>query len=85
MSENRLKNYKLEEKSFLEEIAKHKVSKTFKQRKKEGSFVGKFRNKNTKKSKDLFEGLDKEKFKDSSQTLFEKEILELVPEEYRKR
>ncbi len=45
MAENRLKNYKSEEDICAIEIEKHKVNKTFKQRKEEGKFVGKFRNK----------------------------------------
>lgn len=43
MSEERLKNYKNEEKIYNIEKEKHFVKKTFKQRKEEGSFVGKFR------------------------------------------
>ena len=42
MSEERLKNYQSEQKEFENEIAKHQVEKSFKQRKEEGMNVGKF-------------------------------------------
>jgi site-specific DNA-methyltransferase (adenine-specific) len=45
MAENRLKKYKSEQEIYFLEIEKHKVNKTFKQRKEEGKFVGKFRKK----------------------------------------
>lgn len=47
MSEERLKNYRKEEEICLTEKEKHIVKKTFKQRKEEGLFVGKFRKNNT--------------------------------------
>jgi DNA modification methylase len=49
-SEKRLKNYKAEEKYANEEIAKHIVVKTFKERKEKGEFTGKYGQQNNKKS-----------------------------------
>jgi modification methylase len=49
-SEKRLKNYKAEEKYANEEIAKHIVIKTFKDRKEKGEFTGKYGQQNNKKS-----------------------------------
>jgi site-specific DNA-methyltransferase (adenine-specific) len=49
-SEKRLKNYKAEEKYVNEEIAKHIVVKTFKERKENGEFTGKYGQQNNKKS-----------------------------------
>jgi modification methylase len=49
-SEKRLKNYKAEEKYANEEIAKHIVVKTFKERKEKGEFTGKYGQQNSKKS-----------------------------------
>jgi len=49
-SEKRLKNYKAEEKYANEEIAKHIVIKTFKERKEKGEFTGKYGQQNNKKS-----------------------------------
>ena len=49
-SEKRLKNYKAEEKYANEEIAKHIVVKTFKDRKEKGEFTGKYGQQNNKKS-----------------------------------
>jgi modification methylase len=48
-SEKRLKNYKAEEKYANEEIAKHIVVKTFKERKEKGEFTGKYGKQNNKK------------------------------------
>lgn len=42
-AENRLKNYEHERSSINQEVEVHKVKKTFAERKKEGSFVGKHR------------------------------------------
>jgi len=50
-SEKRLKNYKSEEKYANEEIAKHVVIKTFKERKEKGEFTGKYGQQNNKKTK----------------------------------
>lgn len=41
-SEERLKNYEREKKSVIEEVAKHVVRKTFKERKERGEFTGKY-------------------------------------------
>lgn len=41
-SEERLKNYEREKKFVMEEIAKHVVKKTFKERKERGEFTGKY-------------------------------------------
>jgi site-specific DNA-methyltransferase (adenine-specific) len=49
-SERRLKNYKAEEKYANEEIARHIVVKTFKERKEKGEFTGKYGQQNSKKS-----------------------------------
>ena len=49
-SEKRLKNYKTEEKYANEEIAKHIVVKTFKERKEKGEFTGKHGQQNNKKT-----------------------------------
>jgi modification methylase len=49
-SEKRLKNYKAEETYANEEIAKHIVVKTFKDRKEKGEFTGKYGQQNNKKS-----------------------------------
>jgi len=49
-SEKRLKNYKTEEKYANEEIAKHIVVKTFKERKEKGEFTGKYGQQNNKKT-----------------------------------
>jgi len=49
-SEKRLKNYKVEEKYANEEIAKHFVVKTFKERKEKGEFTGKYGQQNNKKT-----------------------------------
>ncbi len=49
-SEKRLKNYKTEEKYANEEIARHIVVKTFKERKEKGEFTGKYGQQNNKKS-----------------------------------
>jgi len=48
-SEKRLKNYKAEEKYANEEISKHVVVKTFKERKEKGEFTGKYGKQNNKK------------------------------------
>ncbi|MCD6085411.1 site-specific DNA-methyltransferase [bacterium] len=48
-SEKRLRNYKIEEKYANEEIAKHIVIKTFKERKEKGEFTGKYGSQNNKK------------------------------------
>lgn len=42
LAEERIKNYKSEEKIAQEEIAKHVVIKTFKERKEKGEFTGKY-------------------------------------------
>lgn len=47
-AEKRLQNYKDEEKYVQDEIAKHIVVKTFKERKERGEFTGKYRKKNNK-------------------------------------
>jgi len=44
-----LKNYKAEEKYANEEISKHVVVKTFKERKEKGEFTGKYGKQNNKK------------------------------------
>jgi len=49
-SEKRLRNYKTEEKYANEEIAKHIVVKTFKERKEKGEFTGKYGQQNNRKS-----------------------------------
>ena len=51
MAEERLKNYKNEEKFVQEEIAKHIVAKTFKERKQKGEFTGKYGRQNNNKQK----------------------------------
>lgn len=48
-SENRIKNYKNENQSAQEEMAKHIVVKTFKDRKENGEFTGRYRTQNGKK------------------------------------
>ena len=48
-SEKRLKNYKAEEKYVNEEMAKHIVIKTFKERKEKGEFTGKYGSQNNRK------------------------------------
>lgn len=48
-SESRIKNYKNEEKFVQEEIAKHFVTKTFKERKQNKEFTGKYDKKNNNK------------------------------------
>jgi len=48
-SKKRLKNYKAEERYANEEIAKHTVVKTFKERKEKGEFTGKYGQQNNKK------------------------------------
>ena len=48
-SEKRLRNYKIEEKYANEEIAKHIVIKTFKERKEKGEFTGKYGSQDNKK------------------------------------
>lgn len=50
LSKKRLQNYKIEEKYANEEIAKHIVVKTFKERKAKGEFTGKYRQRNNKKT-----------------------------------
>jgi modification methylase len=50
-SKKRLKNYKAEERYANEEIAKHTVVKTFKERKERGEFTGKYGQQNNKKNK----------------------------------
>ncbi|MGC8901153.1 MAG: DNA methyltransferase, partial [bacterium] len=47
--EKRLKNYNREEKYANEEISKHVVIKTFKERKEKGEFTGKYGQQNNKK------------------------------------
>ncbi len=47
-AEKRLQNYKTEEKYVYEEISKHIVEKTFKERKEKGEFTGKYGSKNIK-------------------------------------
>ncbi|GIV29627.1 MAG: methyltransferase [Bacteroidia bacterium] len=47
-AENRLKNYLNEEKNIKEEMSKHVVTKTFKERKEKGEFTGKYRPFNSK-------------------------------------
>jgi len=47
-AETRLKNYKLEEKYAIEEIRKHVVIKTFKERKERGEFTGRYGKQNGK-------------------------------------
>lgn len=59
-AEERLKNYEKEKKFVMEEIAKHNVEKTFKERKDRGEFTGKYAPKNLKERNhyhilDLFE------------------------------
>lgn len=46
LAENRLRNYKAEVKYANEEIAKHVVEKTFKERKEKGEFTGRYGKKN---------------------------------------
>lgn len=43
-AEKRIQNYGFEQKNVNEEMAKHFVTKTFKERKKRGEFTGKYRN-----------------------------------------
>ena len=43
MANNRLENYNKDKKAIQEEISKHFVNKTFKQRKENGEFTGKFK------------------------------------------
>lgn len=62
MSKNRIKNLEKEKEILLEEVGNHKVIKTFKQRKENGEFTGKFKNKNTKTEKEsitLFQSINK--------------------------
>lgn len=47
-AEKRLQNYKSEEKYANEEMAKHIVEKTFKERKEKGEFTGKYKKQNIK-------------------------------------
>jgi site-specific DNA-methyltransferase (adenine-specific) len=58
MAENRIINYKNQQNKFQQEIKKHRVLKTFQQRKDENKFTGKFKNNNkiiSKKSQqDIF-------------------------------
>ncbi len=51
-AEKRLQNYQLEEKYVKEELEKHIVEKTFKERKERGEFTGKYGKKNSKKDKE---------------------------------
>lgn len=48
-AEERIRNYKNEEKFVQEEIAKHVVAKTFKERKQNGEFTGKYSRRNNNK------------------------------------
>jgi len=52
-AEERLKNYKKEEKFVKEEMAKHIVLKTFKERKERGEFTGRYGPKGNKKEQEL--------------------------------
>ncbi len=52
-AEERLKKYKEEIEDAREELAKHKVEKTFEERKRRGEFVGKYRS--NSKCKKIFE------------------------------
>lgn len=54
LAEMRIKNYKNEEKIAQEEMAKHIVIKTFKERKENGEFTGKYGKKNNKKELQFF-------------------------------
>jgi len=54
LAEERLENFQREEKLIQEEINKHKVLKTFKERKERGEFTGKYSPKNGKKIEELF-------------------------------
>ncbi len=59
---NRLKNYKKEIPRVENELSKHVVRKTFKERKERGEFVGRYRKTNTKNAiPTLFEYMDGEK------------------------
>lgn len=62
-AEKRLENYKSEEKYVKEEIAKHIVRKTFKERKEKGEFTGKFgpRNKKIKNGQRILDLFDHDK------------------------
>ncbi len=58
----RLKNYKKEIKTVEEELSKHKVRKTFKERKEKGEFVGRYRKINAQRTTlTLFEYSKEEK------------------------
>lgn len=48
LAQERLRNYKNEEKNFYQEIARHIVIRTFKERKERGEFTGKFSTLNKK-------------------------------------
>jgi len=52
-AEERLRNFKQEEKFVQEEIARHIVLKTFKERKEKGEFTGKYGPKGIKKQQEL--------------------------------
>ncbi len=56
-ADNRLKNYKAEIRLANEEMAKHIVEKTFKERKERGEFTGKHRkiNKKVKNEQEVLE------------------------------
>jgi len=54
LAEERLENFQREEKLIQEEINKHKVLKTFKERKERGEFTGKYSPKKGKKIEELF-------------------------------
>lgn len=54
----RLENYKNEIEIVKDEISKHTVKKTFKERKEKGEFVGKYRSGVNNKNKTLFEYMD---------------------------
>ncbi len=56
----RLKNYKNEIKAVEEELSRHVVRKTFKERKERGEFVGRYRTSNKKEVKSLFEYFEDE-------------------------
>ncbi len=51
-AEKRLKNYKLEEEYVKGEMAQHFVEKTFKERKKNGEFTGRYGRKNNKENEE---------------------------------
>jgi len=55
----RLENYQFEIPKAQEEISKHVVKKTFKERKEKGEFVGKYRKKTQQKNPSLFDILEK--------------------------